>query len=413
MEVTSDTLEVTSDMLFKLALQIEAPLYISKYELSNDESELDIYIDFQRGAKFACSECSAQGLPVFSTAQKKWRHISFFQYKCTIHMRTPRTKCAQCGVRLWVPPWTRGSSSFTLLFELNVMKLAKEMPVAKIAEIVSEHDTRIWRIIKGYVERARELKCFAQVRKIGVDETSTRKGHKYLTSVVCMDSREVVFATEGRSADTIHLFAKDLALHGGCATNIVESVSDMSKAYISGVENYLPNASITFNRFHVMKALNTALDEVRRAEQPKNPLLKKSRYLWLKNPGNLTEKQQKTFETLRFEKLKTARVYQKKLVFQDIYATAKNAVEAAVLVKQWLSWAVRSRLEPVKKFAKMLKKHMQGVLRYFDTRLTTGLVEGMNSRIQEIKRRAKGFRNINNFIAMIYLEAGGLKFDFA
>jgi transposase len=115
-------------------------------------------------------------------------------------------------------------------------------------------------------------------------------------------------------------------------------------------------------------------------------------------------------ETLRFENLKTAKVYQMKLTFQDIYRHIKDPEMAKVAIKKWLSWATRSRLEPIKRFAKTIKNHWTGIIRYFESRLTSGAMESLNSRIQEIKRRARGFRNINNFIAMVYLEAANLDF---
>jgi transposase len=158
----------------------------------------------------------------------------------------------------------------------------------------------------------------------------------------------------------------------------------------------------------VIQALNKAQDEVRRSEQKANPLLKRSRYIWLKNPENLTLQQQKQLLTLRHENLKTAKVYQMKLTLQDIYRSVKEPQIAEAAIRKWLSWAMRSRLEPIKNFARLVKTHFAGILRYFTTRLTSGAMEGINSRIQEIKRRAKGFRNINNFITLIYLEAANL-----
>ena len=163
--------------------------------------------------------------------------------------------------------------------------------------------------------------------------------------------------------------------------------------------------------FHVIKALNEAQDEVRRMEQKKNPLLKSTRYIWLKNPENLTAEQKKQLESLRHENSKTAKVYQMKLTFQDIYRNIPEPKAAEAAIKKWLSWAVRSRLEPIKDFAKMIKNHFAGIMHFFTSRLTSGAMEGINSRIQEVKRRAGGFRNIDNFISMIYLEAANLVLD--
>jgi transposase len=397
----------TQDFL-KTLLAFDDTVFIEDVTLCNDKGILDVYLNFKRGQKFSCPACSAVEQSVHSTTLRTWRHENFPKYKCYIHMRVPRVNCTDCGVLTWTPPWASKNSGFTLAFEAYVLCLAREMPVSRIAALVEEHDTRIWRIIKRYVAQACAKKCFKKVTQIGLDETSSKRGHNYISIFGDAETKEVLFVTEGKKGDVVELFVNDFKKRNGDVTKITEATIDMSKAYISGVQNYLPNASITYDKFHVVQALNKAQDEVRRKEQADNPLLKKSRYLWLKNPENLTKKQMKHFETLRYKNLKTARVYQMKLTFQDIYREADNSESAATQIKKWLSWAVRSRLEPVKSFAQMVKNHLEGILRYFDTRLTTGFMESINSRIQEIKRRAKGFRNLDNFIAMIYLEAGNL-----
>jgi transposase len=323
-------------------------------------------------------------------------------------MRTPRTKCPKCGERLWIPPWGRRKSGFTLLFEAMIITLAKDMPISQVAELVREQDTRIWRIIRNHVKRSYTAKQFANIKKVGIDETSSRKGHNYVTIFANIENGEVLYATEGKDSATIKAFAEELPKHGAEAKQIQEVTMDMSPAFISGVGEQFPDASITFDKFHVMQLLNKAQDEVRRSEQKKNPLLKKTRYIWLKNPENLSEEQTKQLATLRHENLRTAKVYQMKLTFQDIYRNIKEADAADAAIKKWLSWAVRSRLEPIKKFARTVKKHYTGILRYYSSRLTSGKMESINSRVQEAKRRAKGFRNIDNFIAMIYLESAAL-----
>jgi transposase len=394
--------------LFEAALGISKPLYINEVIFDMEKQELHLHIDFSKGGRFACPKCGDEDLSVHDTASKTWRHLDFFQYKCYIHMRTPRVDCPECGKKLWVPPWARKESGFTLLFEAFVMKLARAMPILQIAELVKETDTRIWRIVRGNVSRAYAKKSFGAVSKIGIDETSSRKGHNYVTVFADMDTKQVLFATEGKDSGTIAAFAEEMPRHGAAAPQIKEATIDMSPAFISGVASHLPNAGVTYDKFHIVQALNKAQDEVRRMEQKENPALRRSRYVRLKNPENLTGQQREQLKTLCHENTKTAKVYQMKLTFQDIYRYVTDPDEARIAIGKWLSWAVRSRLEPIKAFAKTVKEHIDGILRYFETRLTSGAMEGINSRIQTIKRRARGFRNIDNYIAMIYLETGGL-----
>jgi transposase len=286
------------------------------------------------------------------------------------------------------------------------------MPMTKIARLVDEHDTRLWRIINHHVAVAKAKKDYSSARLVGCDETSRKKGHNYITVFADMKSKEVLFATKGKDSTTIKRFAELLEVHNAQASQIKEITIDMSPAFIRGTADYLTNAQITFDKFHVIQALNKVQDEVRKIEQRENPLLKKSKYLWLRNPDNLSEKQESQLAELQSTKLKTAKVYQMKLVFQDIYREIKDPNAAEAAIKKWLSWAVRSRIEPVKEFAKMIKKHWDGIMRYFTSRLTSGAMESINSRIQNLKRRARGYGNVDNFISMIYLEMANLEFDF-
>ena len=241
--------------------------------------ELHVHMDFERGGKFSCSKCECEKLPVHDTSPKTWRHLNFFQHKCFIHLRTPRTNCNDCGVTLWTPPWVRLNSGFTLLFEAFVLTLAKSMPMTKISQLVDEHDTRLWRIINHHVGIAKAKKDYSTVELVGCDETSRKKGHNYVTVFADMTSKEVLFATKGKDSATIKRFSSVLEQHNAIATQLKEITIDMSPAFIRGTADYLPNANITFDKFHVIQALNKVQDEVRRTEQRENPLLKKSRYL--------------------------------------------------------------------------------------------------------------------------------------
>ena len=394
--------------LFEVALGIEEPLYIKEIHFDEGVGELHIFVDFRRGSKFICPICRKEECSVHDTKEKVWRHLNFFQYKCYIHFRNPKVKCDKCGVHQFMPYWSRPRSGFTSLFEAFILTLAKEMPVSKIAELVDEHDTRIWRILHFHISKAYAAKDLSGLTHVGVDETSCRKGHKYVTIFIDMIKREVVYATPGKDESTIECFSEELIKHHSKSDNISNISMDMSPAFIKGANNYLKNAEITFDKFHVIKQLNEAIDEIRRQETALNPCLKGSRYIWLKNPDKLTVRKRENLKTLSKENKKLAKAYQMKLNLQDIYRTIYDVRIADLSFKKWLSWAVRSRLDPIKKFAKMFKSHYQGILQYFISKLTAGISEGTNSRIQEIKRRSKGFRNINYFISMIHLETSNL-----
>jgi len=222
------------------------------------------------------------------------------------------------------------------------------------------------------------------------------------------DKGDVIYVTEGKDSETVKRFAEELPKHGGKVEDITEITIDMSPSFIKGTSETFPDAEVTFDRFHVMKLLNEAVDEVRRNEQKQNPLLKKSRYVWLKNRSNLTKSQLETLQSLENENLETATAYQLKCSLQDIYAKCKSVDEAEILLESWCDLAWNSGIEPLQNFANTLCEHWYGIISFWSSRLTSGICEGLNSIIQEIKRIARGYRNMHNFINTIYLRASNI-----
>jgi len=316
-----------------------------------------------------------------------------------------------CGVKLAKVPWARPGSGFTLLFEAMVLVLARQMPVRAMSRIVKEHDTRLWRVLDHYVQETREEANFSSVTEVGVDETSSKRGHNYVTLFVDLEDPKAIFATEGKDTSTLDRFKEDLESHKGNANSIEEICCDMAPAFIAGTEKNFPHAQITFDKFHVLKILNEAVDEVRRQEQRLVPELKKTRYIWLKNPRNLKPYQSTILEELNVKKLnlKTVRAYHIRLNFQELWN--QTSWDAEPFLKKWYFWATHSRLEPIKEAAYTIKRHWDGVLRWFKSKINNGILEGINSLVQAAKAKARGYRTTKNLITMIYLIAGKLNFN--
>lgn len=397
--------------LFQLALGLKLPWQVSSSIFSPEQKRLDIKIDFARGSTFSCPECDHADLKAYDTVEKSWRHLNFFQHEAYLTARVPRVDCPKCGVRLIDKlPWARMDSGFTLLFEAMIMTLVKSMPVKTLATFVGEHDTRLWRILHHYVDQGRDLADHSTVKHVGVDETSSKRGHNYVSLFVDLDEARILFATEGKDATTVERFQQDLVAHNGAPEAILEICSDMSPAFIKGVKTFFPAAHLTFDKFHIMKIINEAVDEVRRQEQKERPELNKTRYIWLKNKDNLKSAQLKTLEELQVKKLnlKTSRAYHIRLNFQDFFTQPVETAEA--FLKKWYYWATHSRLEPIKEAAYTIKRHWDGVLRWFHSRINNGMLEGFNSLVQAAKARARGYRTTKNLIAMIYMIGGKLNF---
>jgi len=277
------------------------PWKVAECQFDVNHKRLDIYLDFAKGSRFFCPDCGRADCTVHDTDQKSWRHLNFFQHETYMYARVPRIKCSNCGVRVVNVPWAREGSGFTLLFEAYIMLLAPSMPVKRIAELVTEHDTRLWRLVQHHVNEARDEADYSDVKQVGIDETSSKRGHNYVTLVVDLEESKTIFATEGKDNATIGRFKDDLIDHGGNPEAIDDVSCDMSPAFIKGIKENLPNAQITFDKFHIIKTLNEAVDEVRRQEQKGQPELKNTRYIFLKNPENLTSKQSNLLEDLKLK----------------------------------------------------------------------------------------------------------------
>lgn len=391
--------------IFQAALGLGEEWMVVKTDFNAQEKRLDIYLDFTPGTQFPCPACK-QPSKAYDTTERTWQHLNFFQHTTYIHARLPRVDCPTDGIKQIQVPWARERSGFTLLFEALIMALADEMPVCSIAEMAGVHDTRIWRIIEHYVNKEVDNLDLSKVLKVGVDETSSTRGHHYVTLFVDMETSKVIFVTKGKNADTLKAFKDHLGTHEANADQILEFSCDLSPAFISGIGQHFPKAHITFDKFHVMKLLNAAVDETRRSEQVHEKDLKSSRYVWLKNPGNLSKKEQAKLDSLSCRKLKTGRAYRMKLLFQELFTFDEE--RAITGLKKWYFWATHSRLEPIMSFAKTLKKHWDGIVRWFKTNLTNGILEGLNSLVQSAKARARGYRSVEYFKLMIYMVAGNM-----
>jgi transposase len=294
--------------------------------------------------------------------------------------------------------------------ESLILILAQNMTIKAVADLIDENDTRIWRVVHHYVEDARSNEDYSKVTTVGVDETSLSKGHNYISVFVDFDNSKVIYACEGRDSETIGAFKSDLESHKGCKQNIKNFCCDMSPAFISGIKNNFPDASLTFDKFHIMKMMNEAVDKVRREEQAHNISLKHTRYIWLKNPERLTDNQKATMCSLKDMRLKTVNSYNIKLSLRDFW-NFKDPALAEDYLKKWYFWATHSRLKPVIDVAKTLKAHWTGTVNYIKTRIDNGILEGLNSLIQSAKSSARGFRSSSNLITIIYLRLGKLKFN--
>ena len=365
-----------------------------------------------------CPKCHAQSVAGYDhVPERHWRHLNVCQLESAIVCALPRGRCRACLATFQIqPPWEGRSKHFTQEFEGFALLLAREMPVSKAGEILGETDQRLWRMLFAHVQAAYAQLSLEQVVWVGADEMNRRKGHNYLTVFVDLLAKRVLFATEGKDAATWKAFATALLEHNGHPKAVTQVAIDMSPAYRKGVRENLGNASVSFDKFHVVGQVVKAVDQVRREERTQpdpGELLAKARWLFRKNPENWTDKEGARWEELAGENLVTGLAYQMRLVFQGIYrlGSAKLAREK---FQSWCDWVEQAGsqagqvLEPMRKAAAMVREHLEGILGHWKEGLTTAFLEGLNSLFSATKRKARGYRTTEHLITMLYFVAGKL-----
>jgi len=418
-------MNLSTEALFTAALGLQAPWRVERAELNTAKWRIDFDV-VCTGQRMTCPHCGVLDQGIHERVRRSWRHLDFFQFEAWLHADIPRVACSACGKTSQVPvPWAREGSGFTLLFEALALSLCKELPVAQAARHLRADAKALWRRIEHYVNQARAKDDMSGVRHIGIDETSLRKGHEYVTAVHDLQQKRLLFVTEGRDHQTVNAFAKDLAEHGGNAQRISHVSMDMSAAYLLGVQQQLPQAAICYDRFHVAALAGKAMDEVRSAEFKSRPTAV-AKALGELNPasrrslswamrthhGAWTDRHMQAMYTLQRTNLQSARAWRMKVALAQVYEAAAHSQSPEVAKEGllgWIRWAIRSRLQPFKRLARTLKTHFEGVIAGMQQGRSNAFVEAMNGLMQNAKRAARGFRTSKNFIAIAYLRLSKLK----
>jgi len=371
---------------------------------------LTIRVDFVSGSRFAVAGVDGEH-PVHDTVSKRFRHLNFFQHECFLEVRVPRVRLPDGAVRQIEPPWAGKLSGFTLLFEALVLMLCQQMTFAAAARLVGESRHRVAVICERYVALALAQADFSGVHELAIDETSRARGHDYITLAADAVERRVLAVAEGRSVDSIEALVGELDAHG-CASAQVSSVSiDMSPAFIKGCAEHLPNARITFDKFHVVWHASTAVDKMRRIEQRTDRSLKGLRWSLLKDRSRLSAEAAADLDALiaRMTTVRTARAWVYKEQLREILERKQINVVRTML-QHWCTCVMRSKVEPMKEVAALVRHHLDGIIAWAQTRQTNGFLEALNGLFQAAKRRARGFTRMSTIRTVIFLIAGKLDF---
>jgi transposase len=398
--------------LYQYLLGLQSPWTVSRVSLDINRQRVDVWAEHQEDAAWACPHCT-KTLPLYDHAEERtWRHLDSCQFQTHLHARIPRVACGEHGVVQVLVPWAAPRSRFTLLFERLAIEVLSQCDVTGATKILRISWDEGWGIMTRAVKRGRHRKAPKGVRQIGIDEKAAAKGHKYLTLVCDLDEGTVEHIAEDRKTESLNGYYQGLSKEQLAG---IEAVAmDMWEPYINATLDYVPEAAgkIVFDRFHVMGYVGKAVDTVRKQEHRDlmasgDETLKGSKYLWLYSRENVPDRRRNEFNALKRQELKVGRAWAIKEALRRLWRYVYPA-SGGKFWKQWYFWATHSRLEPIRKAAETVRRHIDNILTYYQHPVTNAMSEGLNSQIQKSKSMACGFRNIENFKTAIYFHCGGL-----
>lgn len=397
--------------LFRRILGLEAPWRIADLHLDEESGQVLLRVVRGKGAPLCCPECGKQ-VPGYDTVTRRWRHLDTCQFRTILEAQVPRAECPEHGVHQIEVPWAERGSRFTALFE----RLAIDWLLEAGRSAVARRMGLSWNEAHGIMQRAARRGLARRraevVPQIGVDEKSFQKGHEYVTVVCDLQRSRVLHVGDERSRASLDAYYESLTPEQLAGIRAV--AMDMWDPYVASTLEHVPDAEqkIVFDKFHIAGHLNEAVDKVRRAEhkrlrQEGDERLKGSKYDWLRNPWNFTDRRWQEFAKLRNSKLRTARSWAIKETFSDFWEYRYQG-SAKRFFDRWYGWAIRSRLDPIKKVARMLKRRLVNILTYLKHPITNATSESLNSKIQWIKYAARGFASREGFRTAIYFHCGAL-----
>jgi transposase len=392
-------------------LGIHSPWQIIEVDLKIDEQRVDIDIEYGDNVG-PCPECGALSPKHDDRRKRSWRHLDTMQFSTYLHCEVPRVRCKTHGVKTITVPWAGKNSRFTLLFEgfaIRVLQAARSIEEARKLLGLNWHQVNA---IKGRaVQRGLTRREDVTIPYIGIDEKQFRTGQHYISSLVDLQEGRVLDVVEERTEKACKQLIEQ-SLSEVQQQQVTAVALDMWKAYANAVEEKLPQADIVHDRFHISQHLNEAVDKVRRQEnkllvQQGDHRLVGTKFSWLSNEENLSEELADQFDGLKNANLKASRAWAIKELFRDFWSYT-YAGWAKRHFDKWYSWAIRSRLEPIKAKARMIKNHLPNILTYFKHLISNAVAEGLNSKIQTVKSNARGYRSFDGFRNSILFYCGGL-----
>lgn len=397
--------------LYRQLMGLREPWKVSEVKVDFEGLKVDVWVEWPPERQAPCPDCGTNCTIYDHREERQWRHLDTMQFQTILHCRIPRISCTEHGVKSIAVPWAEKNSRFTALFErlaIDVLRGCQNQSKAKELLGLSWDEAHL--IMEKAVSRGLQRRSSGGLTHIGVDEKSFLKGHRYATILCDLDTSRVVEVARDRTAESLaELFRR---IPEGQRQEIAAVAVDMWGPYINAVEELLPGADIVHDKFHIAKYLGEAVDRVRKAEHKGlkrngTETLKGTKYLWLTNQKKWSEEQKQQFKELKDKGLQVGRAWANKELFAGLwdYSYEKSARN---FFRKWYWWATHSRLKPIVAVAKKLKRHLDNIVTYLRHRITNAVAEGINSKIQQVKSSARGFRNFENYRTAILFFCGKL-----
>ena len=379
-------------------------------KVTEEHGEIVVYLFPDRRYRVVCSCCGSKGPGYDTLKERRWKHVPLWGIPVTLVYSPRRVECIDCGIKVEAIPWTQGKSPLSLPLSVVLATWSKMVAWKVVGQIFGFHWNTVRKAVKNVVDYGLANRDLGNLLYIGIDEISRKKGHVYHTQVYDLIEKRLLWSGEDRTTETLDTFFDYL---GKDRCELIEAVCcDMWAPYVDAIKKRLPNALLVFDKFHIVRHLLDAVDKVRKEEAQKlkseDPeLLKKSRYIWLKNPWNLTDNQKVRLSDLEKLNLKINRAYLLKEAFRKFWDYSYSAW-AKKYLNQWFWWATHSRLKPMRDFAWMIRRHQDDILNYFKVLIDNGAVEGLNNKAKAISHRAYGYRTAETFKLALYHGMGKL-----
>ena len=380
-------------------------------QLKIAEQRVEILVAWKGSRRAPCPECGQRCGLYDMREERQWRHLDTMHLETRILCRLPRCQCPEHGVHTVSAPWAGKHSRYTLLFEaFAVLVLQACSTVQAACKLLGLSWRQVDEIRTRAVERGMRRRTAEPIDYLGMDEKSFGRGQDYVSLLTDLKQGRVLEVAPARDTEAAERLLGSLSEQQRAEAMAI--AIDMLPAYMNASEQHLPDAVMVHDKFHVSKHLNKAVDSVRKAEhrelqQRQDERLKGTKYLWLKGFEKLSPEAQARFAELKASGLKVARAWSIKDLFQEFW-TFEFVADARGFFKDWYSWAIRSRLKPIKHVARTLKDHLKGLLGYVIHQITNAATEGLNSKIQNIKASARGFRSFDKYRVAILFYCGKL-----